>query len=64
MLATTGPMVQSGRNKVLAAAAKERLGKRPDIPTVAESGRPAGYEVNPWIAFLVPRFTPPTLFSG
>jgi tripartite-type tricarboxylate transporter receptor subunit TctC len=57
-LATAGPLVRAGKVKFIAIAAKSRLASQPDIPTVLESGGPADYEVNAWVAFLVPRATP------
>jgi len=57
-LATAGPLVRAGKVKFLAVAAKSRLPAAPDIPTVLESGGPADYEVNGWVAFLSPRAAP------
>lgn len=58
-IASTRPLVQSGRLKLMAIAANQRLPTQPNIPTVAELGGPAGYEVNAWVALLAPRATPP-----
>lgn len=57
-IASTRPMVQSGRLKLMAIAANQRLPSQPSIPTVAELGGPPGYEVNAWVALLAPRATP------
>jgi tripartite-type tricarboxylate transporter receptor subunit TctC len=57
-LATGGALVRAGKVKFLAVAAKSRLAAAPDIPTVLESGGPADYEVNGWVAFLSPRAAP------
>jgi tripartite-type tricarboxylate transporter receptor subunit TctC len=57
-LATGGALVRAGKVKVIAVAAKSRLAAAPDIPTVLESGGPADYEVNGWVAFLSPRAAP------
>jgi tripartite-type tricarboxylate transporter receptor subunit TctC len=54
-LATGGALVRAGKVKFIAVAAKSRLAAAPDIPTVLESGGPADYEVNGWVAFLSPR---------
>jgi tripartite-type tricarboxylate transporter receptor subunit TctC len=35
------------------------LPSQPEIPTVLESGGPADYEVNAWVALLAPKATPP-----
>jgi tripartite-type tricarboxylate transporter receptor subunit TctC len=57
-LATAGPLVRAGKVKFIGVAAKSRLPAAPDIPTVLESGGPADYEVNGWVAWLVPKATP------
>ncbi len=57
-IATTGPMVRAGKVKLIGLAAKNRLASHPDIPTVLESGGPADYEVNGWVAFLTARGAP------
>ncbi|HUQ76400.1 MAG TPA: tripartite tricarboxylate transporter substrate-binding protein [Burkholderiales bacterium] len=57
-LATAGPLVRAGKVKFIGVAAKSRLAAAPDVPTVQESGGPADYEVNAWVAWLVPKATP------
>jgi tripartite-type tricarboxylate transporter receptor subunit TctC len=57
-LATTGPMVRAGKVRLVAVAAPQRLATHPDIPTVAEAGGPAGYEVTGWVAFFGPSSAP------
>ena len=57
-LATAGPLVRAGKVKFVGVAAKSRLGAAPEVPTVLESGGPADYEVNAWVAWLVPKATP------
>jgi tripartite-type tricarboxylate transporter receptor subunit TctC len=57
-LATAGSLVRAGKVKFLAVAAKSRLPAQPEIPTVPESGGPADYEVNGWVAFLSPAAAP------
>jgi len=57
-LATAGSLVRAGKVKFLAVAAKSRLPTAGEIPTVLESGGPADYEVNGWVAFLAPRAAP------
>lgn len=54
---TAGPLVKSGRIRILATTAANRLPERPDVPTIAESGYP-DYEVQSWYALVVPRATP------
>jgi len=50
--------VRAGKVKFIGVAAKSRLAAAPDIATVQESGGPADYEVNAWVAWLVPKATP------
>jgi len=57
-LATGGPLVRAGKVKFIAVAAKSRVPAAPDIPTVLESGGPADYEVNGWVAWLSPAGAP------
>ena len=52
------PLIQAGRIKIIAIAAKQRLKTLPDVPTVAEAGGPAGLEVDSWLALMAPRGTP------
>jgi tripartite-type tricarboxylate transporter receptor subunit TctC len=51
-------LIKAGRIKVIALAAKERIASAPEIPTVAEAGGPAGFEIDSWIALVAPRGTP------
>jgi tripartite-type tricarboxylate transporter receptor subunit TctC len=39
-------------------AAQQRVSGYPDVPTVAEAGGPAGFEVMGWVALMAPRGTP------
>ena len=55
---TAGAAVQSGSARLLALAAPRRLSSYPDVPTVSESGGPAGFEVAAWTGLLAPRGTP------
>lgn len=52
------PLVQSGRIKLVAVAAKQRLATLPEVPTLAEAGGPAML-VDSWLAVMAPRATPP-----
>lgn len=56
--ASTGAMQRAGKNRYLAVAAPHRVAGFPDVPTVAESGGPAGFELSAWTALLAPRGTP------
>jgi tripartite-type tricarboxylate transporter receptor subunit TctC len=53
------PLMQAGRIKPIAIAARERLKTQPDVPTIGEAGGPAGLEVDSWLALMAPRGTPP-----
>ena len=53
------PLMQAGKIKLIAIASKQRKRTMPDIPTVEESGGPAGFEVDSWLALVAPRGTPP-----
>jgi len=54
-IATAGPLYRGGKLKFLAIAAPRRLAVYKDVPTVAEAGGPAGFEVAGWTAFAAPR---------
>ena len=53
------PLMQAGRIKPLAIAARQRSKALPDVPTMAEAGGPPGLEVDAWLAVMAPRGTPP-----
>jgi tripartite-type tricarboxylate transporter receptor subunit TctC len=57
-LATAGPMQRAGKIKFLAITAPKRQAAFPDVPTVAESGGPAGYEVTGWTTIAAPKGLP------
>ena len=57
-LATAGPLQRSGKIKFIAVTAPKRHPAFPDVPTVAESGGPAGYEVTGWTTIGAPKGLP------
>ena len=57
-LATAGPMQRAGKLKFIAVTAPKRHAAFPDVPTVAESGGPAGYEVTGWTMIAAPKGLP------
>ncbi len=57
-LATAGPLQRSGKIRFIAVTAPRRHPAFPDVPTVAESGGPAGYEVTGWTTIAAPRGLP------
>lgn len=60
---SAGPSYRSGKVKFLALAAPRRLSVYPDVPTVAEAGGPANFEVGGWMGLLAPRGTPVPIIS-
>ena len=52
-------LMQAGRIKALAIAARQRSKSLPDVPTIAEAGGPTELEVDAWLALVAPRGTPP-----
>jgi tripartite-type tricarboxylate transporter receptor subunit TctC len=56
-LPTVSPPAEAGRLHILAVCTAERVGLRPDLPTVAESGVP-DYAVRSWTGLFAPRGTP------
>ncbi len=59
--ASSGPLYRAGKVKFLAVAAPKRTAGFPDIPTVAEAGGPANFEVKTWVAIMAPRGTPSSI---
>jgi tripartite-type tricarboxylate transporter receptor subunit TctC len=57
-LATAGPLQRSGKIKFIAVTGPKRHPAFPDVPTVAESGGPAGYEVTGWTTIAAPKGLP------
>jgi tripartite-type tricarboxylate transporter receptor subunit TctC len=55
---TAAQYVKSGKMKVLAVTSAKRLPPLPNVPTVAESGGPAGFEAYAWQGVVVPAGTP------
>ena len=57
-LATAGPMQRAGKVRFIATTAPRRLPAFPEIPTVAESGGPANFEVTGWTTLAAPKGLP------
>ena len=57
-MATAGPLQRSGRLKFIAVTGPKRHPAFPGVPTVAESGGPAGYEVTGWTTIAAPKGLP------
>ncbi|MBH2009577.1 MAG: tripartite tricarboxylate transporter substrate binding protein [Xanthomonadaceae bacterium] len=56
--ASAGAMQRAGKNRYLAVAAPKRVAGFAEVPTIAESGGPAGFELSAWTALLAPKGTP------
>jgi len=56
--ATAGAMYRAGKLHYLAVAAPKRLSAFPQVPTIGESGGPAGFEVSGWTTIAAPRGLP------
>ncbi|HSI50639.1 MAG TPA: tripartite tricarboxylate transporter substrate binding protein [Ideonella sp.] len=57
-MASAGAMQRSGKVRFIAVTSPKRLAGFPDVPTVAESGGPAGYEVTGWTTIAAPHGLP------
>ena len=55
---TGGPLVKANKLKFLAIAAPQRHPNFADVPTVAEAGGPADFEMKTWVGLFAPRGTP------
>src|SRR5678815_5181351 len=61
--ASSGAMYRAGKVKYIAVAAPKRVAGFESVPTVAEAGGPAGFEVKAWVALFVPHGTPPVVVA-
>ncbi len=52
---------KAGKLRYIAVAAAKRIPQLPDVPTVGESGGPAGLEVNSFVVLVAPRGLPPAI---
>src|SRR5712691_8800099 len=60
LLASSLPLIKTGKIRGLGVATLERVAVAPDLPTIAETGLP-GFEMSSWIALFVPARTPPDI---
>lgn len=56
--ATVAPLYKAKKLKLLAYAGPKRLAGYTDVPTVAEAGGPAGFELSTWVALYGPKGLP------
>jgi len=49
---------KAGKIRYIAVAAAKRVPQMPDVPTVGESGGPAGFEVNSFVSLVSPKGLP------
>ncbi|MEO6294162.1 MAG: tripartite tricarboxylate transporter substrate binding protein, partial [Burkholderiaceae bacterium] len=56
--ASSGALQRAGKLRYLAVAGPRRMPAFPDVPTVAESGGPANFEVVGWTAIVAPKGVP------
>jgi len=56
--ASAGPLVKAGKLKFLAIAGPSRESTFPQVPTMAESGGPAGFEARGWVGLFAPKGIP------
>ena len=55
---TTKPLLQANKVKYLAITGPKRSPLFPNVPTVAEAGGPANYELQTWVALYAPTGVP------
>ena len=60
LLASSLPLIKTGKIRGLGVATLERVAVAPDLPTISETGLP-GFEMSSWIALFVPARTPPDI---
>ncbi|MEI8265404.1 MAG: tripartite tricarboxylate transporter substrate binding protein [Betaproteobacteria bacterium] len=53
-LASTGPLFRAGKLRYLAVAGATRMPLAPDVPSITESGGPAGFEATGWTTLAAP----------
>jgi tripartite-type tricarboxylate transporter receptor subunit TctC len=54
-LPSSAGIFKAGKLRYIAVASNKRLPQMPNVPTMAEAGGPAGFEVNSFVALLAPK---------
>jgi len=62
-VASAGSAYRAGKVRFLAVAAPARVAGYESVPTVGESGGPAGFEVKAWTGLFAPHGTPKAIVS-
>ena len=62
-LQATLPHIKSGRLRALGIGAEKRSTVAPEIPTIAESGGPAGFILGSWYGFFAPANVPADIMT-
>ncbi|HLU02352.1 MAG TPA: tripartite tricarboxylate transporter substrate binding protein [Advenella sp.] len=57
------PFSETGKVRILGVTSKQRLSGHPEIPTVAEAGKLAGYEASVWYGLVAPAGTPAKIIN-
>lgn len=57
--ASAGPLYRAGKLKFLAVTAPKRVAGYTEVPTMAEAGGPANFELKAWLGLLAPKDSPP-----
>jgi len=61
--ASSGAMYRASKVRYIAVAAPKRVAGFESVPTVAEAGGPAGFELKAWVALFAPHGTPPAIVA-
>jgi tripartite-type tricarboxylate transporter receptor subunit TctC len=62
-VASSLPLIRSGRLRALAVTSAQRIALMPELPTAAESGYP-GYQCGNWYGFMLPAKTPQDIVTA
>ena len=57
------PQIKSGKLKAFAVTSAQRSAAVPDLPTIEEAGKLAGFDASSWFGLLAPAGTPPDIVS-